>query len=221
MKRYLALILIIILAFAFNTFADGNSAENKLMMKKWMEYATQGQFHKGLEYFTGKWTSTSKMWMKPGDKPIESTGTDRAEMIMGGRFLVAHMSGSSMGKKFTGMSVVGFDNLKKKFVGYWLDSTATSIFPFEGTLDKTGKIRTDTGVWDDFMTGSKQKVRMVTTIVDKDTYKFEMFMTTGNLPEFKSMEMIYSRTKCKSKEKCCKKKEADKKGKCKKEHKHK
>ncbi len=228
MKKSLILILVVIISFAFNSFAEEKSANEQVMMKKWMEYSTPGKYHKDLEYFTGKWTAVSKMWMKPGDKPIESKGTQRGRMIMDGRFLIEHMSGSSMGINFTGMSVRGYDNLNKKFVGYWIDSTATGVFPFEGSIDKTGKIRTDTAVWDDFMTGGKQNVKMVTTIIDDNTYKFEMFMKPVKAPEYKSMEMLYSRVKCgegkrccdnkksENMKKCCKKKETDKKGKCKK-----
>ena len=215
MKKLLTLLVMLVLVFAGNGFSQEQSAEDQAMMKKWMEYATPGKFHKTLEYFTGHWTAVSKHWMKPGDKAIESKdNTGSARMIMDGRYLVSVSKGSMMGMDFTGLSITGYDNLNKKFMGYWIDSTGTGFFPYEGQLDETGKIRTDMGTWDDLMTGGKYDVRMVTTIVDDNTYTFEMFMKYPNAPEYRSMEMTYSRVKCGEKKNCCGKKESDAKKKC-------
>jgi len=214
MKKLIIMIVVLVLFLAVNTIAKEKPTEEQAMMKKWMEYSTPGENHKGLEYFAGKWNAVSKMWMKPGEKPMESKGTSFSKMIMGGRYLKTYTSGNMMGMDFTGFSIEGYDNFKKKFVGYWIDSNGTGIFPFEGTLDASGKVRTVKATWDDIMTGGTHDVRMVTTIIDKDTYKFDMYMKYPGAPEFKSMEMTYSRVKCNGEKKCCNKDKGNETKKC-------
>lgn len=195
MKKFLVITLTLFV-ISVGIMAQDQSKEDKAMMEKWMKYATPNENHKTLEYFEGKWDTVSKTWMKPGDKMVETKGTYFSKMILGGRFLQSKMKGTLMGMPYEGFSVMGYDNLNKKFVGYWIDNASTGIFPIEGTLNKEGKVRTDTGNWDDIMTGGKSKVKMVTTILSKDKYKFEMFMILPDGKEFRSMEMIYTRKPC-------------------------
>jgi len=203
MKKTTIILMMFALVFSTALLSEEKKAEDQEMMKKWMEYATPGKYHKGLEYFAGNWNAVTKYWMEPGGKAMESTGSAVAKMIMGGRYLKTHNKGKMMGMEFTGLSIVGYDNFNKKFVGTWLDSNGTGLFPYEGTLDASGKVRTDTATWDEVMTGGKNDVRMVTTIVDKNTYKFDMYMKYPGAPEFKSMEMTYSRVNSDAKKKCC------------------
>lgn len=196
MKKTTIILIMLALVFTAGLFSEEKKGDDQAMMTKWMEYATPGKFHKGLEYFAGKWDAVTKYWMKPGDKAMETTGTAVAKMIMGGRYLQTYNKGKMMGMEFTGLSIVGYDNYNKKFVGTWLDSNGTGLFPYEGTLDASGKVRTDTATWDEIMSGGKHDVRMVTTILDKDTYKFEMFMKYAGAPEFMSMVMTYTRKPC-------------------------
>ena len=49
------------------------------------------------------------------------------------------------------------------------------------------------GEYLDPMSGQTMKTRYVTRVVDKDHHTFEYFMTMPGAPEFKSMEIHYSR----------------------------
>ncbi|MGD2087236.1 MAG: DUF1579 domain-containing protein [Candidatus Aminicenantes bacterium] len=172
------------------------SEEEKEMMKKWMEYATPGENHKYLEYFVGTWETSAKMWMKPGAPPEVSKGVTKSKMMLGGRYLKSYLKGSMMGMPFEGIALTGYDNFKKKFVTIWFDSAGTGFYHASGSLDKTSKTRTETGLWDDIMTGGKSKVKMVTKIIDDNKYQFDMYgedPKTGK--EFKSGEIIYTRKK--------------------------
>jgi len=172
------------------------SEEEQKMMKLWMEYATPGENHKYLEQFTGDWNTTAKMWMKPGAEPEVSQGITTSKMLMGGRYLKSYYKGTMMGMPFEGISLTGYDNFKKKFTSIWFDNAGTGFYTTSGTLDKDKKIRTETGLWDDFTTGSQTKVRWVTTIIDKNKYIFEMFDTNAKTgKEVKSGEIVYTRKK--------------------------
>ena len=119
--------------------AAGAPAVDPEMMKKWMEFMTPGAEHKVLDGLVGKWTSQIKMWMDPAAPATESTGTSEMELVMGGRYLHEHDKGSFMGQPFEGMGVTGFDNLKKKYVGSWIDNMGTGIMRLEGSYDAAKK----------------------------------------------------------------------------------
>ncbi|MEN8153570.1 MAG: DUF1579 domain-containing protein [Acidobacteriota bacterium] len=195
MKKTIILLTIATLILTFTLFSQEQTADEKKMMEKYMELATPGKNHKYLEYFTGDWDAYSKMWMKPGEKPMESKGFQSGKMILGGRYLWSKMVGQSIGGEFTGISITGYDNFHKKFKGNWIDSMGTGMYLADGKLDATGKIRTDIGLWDDYVTGGKSKVKMVTTIINKDKFFFEMYMGMPDGKEFKSLEITYTRKK--------------------------
>ena len=173
------------------------SKEEQEMMKKWMDFSTPGPNHKYLEFFAGEWDAVGKMWMMPGTPPIELKQEMKAKMLMDGRYLKYSFKGNFNGMPFEGMDITGYDNFEKKFISIWIDNSGTGIYMSEGTLDSTGKIRTETGMWNDIVTGGKNKVKMVYKTVDNDTFHFDMFMSGGMYgdKEFKSMEVTYTRKK--------------------------
>jgi hypothetical protein len=136
------------------------------------------------------------MWMTPDAPPQVSKGEAISEMMLGDRFLKSYNKGSMMGMSFEGVAFTGYDNFKKKFVTIWFDSTGTGFYKTSGSLDNSRKIRTESGIWDDFMTGGKSKVTWVTKIIDDNSYRFDMYNEdpkTGK--EFKSVEIVYTRKK--------------------------
>jgi hypothetical protein len=134
--------------------------------------------------------------MGPGE-PQVTQGASKNELIFGGRFLKCDYSGEFMGKPFKGMELMGYDNQKKKYVMTWCDEMSTSIMSLEGEVDATGKIISMSTEYDDPMTNKKEKMRMVTTLIDKDNHKFEMYCTamSPDGKEAKNMEITYTRVK--------------------------
>jgi hypothetical protein len=166
------------------------SEEEQRIMKLWQEYATPGEFHKYLEYFVGEWDSTSKMWEKPGSQPMVEKQTVVSKMLLDGRYLKSHIKGPMMGMPGEGYMLTSYDNFKKEFMSIWFDNMGTGFYTASGQLDKARKTRTETAVWDDFITGGKSNVKMITKIIDDDNYIFEMYQN-----DFKAMEMTYKRKK--------------------------
>ena len=87
----------------------------------------------------GDWTYTSKMWMAPGQPPMESSGTMHGEMILGGRYLEMTLQGKMMGMPFEGRATEGYDNVAKQYVGSWVDNFGTGISS-TGTCDDGVKV---------------------------------------------------------------------------------
>lgn len=171
------------------------SEEEQKMMKLWMEYSSPGENHKYLEYFAGDWDVTATIWM-PGAAPDVSRGFSHSELLIGGRYLKTYIKGSMMQMPYEGITITAYDNYKKEFVSSLIDNVSTGIYQVSGTLDKATKTRTETGTWDDFMTGGKIKVRMVTKIIDDNKYVLETYDDkAGGGKEVKTGEIVHTRKK--------------------------
>ena len=170
--------------------------ETKIDMQKMMEiYAkagTPGEPHKLLSKLEGSWTTRSKGWMEPGKPPVESAGTCEQKAILSGHYLRQEYAGDMMGKPFTGISILGYNNHTKKYESIWLDSMSTAIYYFEGTAGRDGKTITQTCKYDDPVRGPAVW-RTVTKIKDDNTIEFEMFITPKGKKEEKMMEMTIAR----------------------------
>lgn len=170
-------------------------------MKQMMEMAKLNENHKLLGDLSGDWTYTIKMWMgDPNAKPQESKGTAKSKPIMGGRYTVMDVRGKFQmpgadGKmkesEFLGMGVDGYDNVKKKFVGSWVDNMGTGIMQSEGTYDPASKTIIYTTEVEP-VPGMKQQVREVVKITDKDHHTFEWYENRGG-QEVKTMQIDYTR----------------------------
>ena len=173
-------------------------------MQQMIELSKLNENHKLLAGLDGTWSYTVKMWMNPDPnaKPQESKGTAVRKSMMDGRFFVMDVTGKMDmpgpdGKKkemtFKGMGIEGYDNVKKKFVGTWVDNMGTGIMMSEGTYDPATTTFTYTGEYE-AIPGMKQKIREVMKIADKDHMSFEWYEDRGG-KEAKTMEINYTRKK--------------------------
>jgi hypothetical protein len=171
-------------------------------MKQMMEMAKLNENHKLLATTAGTWSYTVKMWMDPNGKPTESTGTAKREAIMDGRYVSGDYTGKfkmpgADGKmqemNFHGMSMDGYDNVKKKFVSGWVDNMGTGIMTMDGTYDAATKVFTYTGEYE-MMPGMKEKVRQVIKMTDATHMTMEYYEDRGQ-GEAKTMEINYTKKK--------------------------
>ncbi len=170
--------------------------EEKLDMQEMMEVykkvGTPGEPHKLLAKLEGSWTTRSRGWMEPGKPPVESTGSCDQKLILDGRYLRQEYSGDMMGRPYTGINILGFNNHTKKYESVWIDSMSTAIYLFVGTVSRDGKVITQECSYDDPVRGPCVW-RTVTRFKDDDTQEFEMFLTPKRGKEEKMMEMTVSR----------------------------
>ena len=178
-----------------------NEAE---MMKQMMELAKLNENHKLLKDSVGTWSYTVKMWMNgdPSSKPEESRGIAKRTAIMDGRFVVMDVAGRMQmpgadGKMksmtFKGHGLEGYDNVKKKFVGTWMDNMGTGIMMSEGDYDPATKTFTYNSEMEP-MPGMKTAVREVLKMTDKNHMTFEWYENRGG-QEVKTMEINYARAR--------------------------
>jgi len=187
----LAVFLMPILSFPRMSSAQEMSAQDKQMMEMMMKYGTPGKNHEVLKKFAGNWDVEIKSWQKPGDQPMMSKGSMKAELLFEGRYVKCDFEGMMMGQKFMGLEIVGYDLYQNKYVTFWIDSMSTAFLQTSGTLDASGMVLTETGSSPNPMTGGMEKLKNMTTFMPDGKIKFEMIMFMPDGKEFKSMEILY------------------------------
>jgi len=208
-------VAVLIAGISTPAFADEQAPEKKEekkssqpgeaeMMAMMMQLATPGENHKLLAHSVGDWSFKVKMWNN-GDTnaaPTESSGSATVKEILGGRFFASDHKGKMQipgadGKmtdmEFRGMGVEGYDNVKKKFVGSWIDTMGTGIMAAEGDYDAASKTFTYRANVE-YMPGMKVSIREVVKIVDNDHHTFEWYENRG-AGEMKTMQIDYTRKK--------------------------
>lgn len=172
------------------------------MMAQMAELAKPNENHQLLAQLAGDWTDTITMWMAPGQPPLISKGTCTRKAVLGGRYFAADFhstmqmpgpDGKIQATPFTGTSLEGYDNVKKKFVTTWADTMGTGILVSEGTYDPATKSFTYSAEME-MIPGVKSKMREVLKVMDKDHHTFEFYEDRGG-QDVKTMEIAYTRAK--------------------------
>lgn len=155
-----------------------------------------GKFHEFLKQFEGTWETTAEfMGEKPGDPLQKSKGSGTDKLIAGGLFLITDYKGVMGTTEFIGHGIMGYDTVKKKYTGSWIDSMSTAIWTTEGTCDDAGKVFTATMEGPHPMTGEPMKMKMVSEITGKDSKKLTMFMAGEDGKEMQIGKIEYMRKK--------------------------
>ena len=172
------------------------SEEMKAKMAKAKELGTPGAEHAVLKAFEGDWVVTNKSWMKPDEKPMESSGTASMEWILDGRFLKQSFKGNWAGESFKGMGLIGYDKIKKEYISFWMDNMSTGVFQSTGQYDASTKTFKDSGHFSCPMPDERDKwFRTEWKILNPNKHIYTMFTKDPDGKEFKSMELVYKRAK--------------------------
>ncbi|MBI3725213.1 DUF1579 domain-containing protein [bacterium] len=160
----------------------------------WLKLASPGPFHEKLKPLAGTFEATTKFWAAPGAAPTEAHGTSVHKLILGGRYLQQDYEAKS-GDVVTmaGHGLMGYDNVKKKFTGVWVDTLSTSVMSSLGTCDESGKVITSTSEWDDPATGKPAKHKAVVTIESDQKHTYELYYTSPEGKEWKALEVVYAK----------------------------
>ncbi len=152
--------------------------------------------HKALESDVGVWDAEVKMWQTADAEPMDSKAVETNKML-GKLWLLSDFEGDFGGMKFTGHMQLGYDPIKKKFVGTWIDTISPFLQTMEGTYDEKTKTSTMLAAGVDMATGKPSTSKMITRRVSDDERVFEMMMPVeGKEGEWwKMMEVKYTRRK--------------------------
>jgi len=134
-----------------------------------------GPGHKVLEPFVGTWKTEVKTWSDASSAPTVSKGTAVFKMIMGGRYLQGDFTGGDQGQSFNAMEIIGFDNIRSKYTGYWIDSTSTMAVSCTGAASADSKVFRLTGRISDPETRRQLELRQVISLETQDRVVFQAF----------------------------------------------
>lgn len=180
--------------FASVGFADISKPSHDEEMAKMMKLSSPSENHAIFKDLVGNWKVQSKFWMEKNAKPEESKGTQTNKLVMDGRFLQSEHKGTSMGKPFTGMGLLGYDNVRGEYQSIWIDNMSTSIMTSTGSYDASTKTLSETGTYSCPMTGEKNKTaRSEWKFTDKKNYTFTMYTNDKDGNEFKNLEIEYKK----------------------------
>ena len=105
------------------------------------EVSALGPMAERLNNLVGTWRVEARLQFDPAARPltIEAVAENR---LVGGRWLVSELRSVHEGG-FHGVEVNGYDPVKGRYSGYWIDSTRSLLVPVEGSYDaRSGVFRT-------------------------------------------------------------------------------
>ena len=82
----------------------------------------------------GKWKVRCTYYMGGDSDPIEVDGTEHGEML-GDLWCNSRFEADMLGSPLSGNGSLGYDPVKKKYVGTWKDSATPFLYTFEGDFD--------------------------------------------------------------------------------------
>jgi hypothetical protein len=90
--------------------------------------------HKWLQKFVGDWTYETEAAMEPGKPPVKMTGSESIRPL--GEIWVQGAGTSQMpdGSPAETQITLGYDPLKKRFVGTWLGTMMAHLWVYDGEL---------------------------------------------------------------------------------------
>lgn len=152
-----------------------------------------GKHHGHLKQFVGEWKAVVQVWEDPAGSPTESRGSMNYFWLLDGRFLGQEYKGESRDHPYDGLGAIGYDRVKKKYCGVWLDTASTAMTTELGDCDGDGKVFTFIGVEDDPATGRPVRRKSVRRVVGKDKHVVEQFREDADGRMMKVLAITFTR----------------------------
>ncbi|TWT49992.1 hypothetical protein KOR42_36760 [Thalassoglobus neptunius] len=101
------------------------------------EFPSPEPEHQWLQKFVGNWSLTSKAKMGPDQPDVECSGRMQCQML-GEFWLINKMDSEMMDSTMKGVQSIGYDPVKEKYIGTWVDSMTSTLWVYEGTVNEAG-----------------------------------------------------------------------------------
>ena len=97
-----------------------------------------GKFHKMLTPLVGKWQVGITIKSASTGTVEHLKGTARSQWILDRRFVQQHFKTKSAGRRVEGYILIGYDNIRKEYVGAFLSNISSGLVPFSGEVSPDG-----------------------------------------------------------------------------------
>jgi len=149
--------------------------------------------HARLTAMCGTWDVEITFWFKPGGPGLATTGTSTIRPLFDGLFVEEKIEGMLNGAPFTPLAWTGFNTQTKHYEATRIASTNTIRIAETGRFDE--KTRTFELRADYPMAGDTWHQRTVIQPTSAAAMIATSYLSFGQVPEWKAVEMKYSRRK--------------------------
>lgn len=134
-----------------------------------------------LQWEVGRWSTDITLYTAPDQPPAQFKGLQVDRMSGCGLWLVTDLSmvagdDGATAPPYEGHGVLGWDPIKEKLVGIWVDSSRTWLATAEGTVDESGDVLTLRIQDRHPQSGEPMVTIFQTTRVDADTRQLDVFI---------------------------------------------
>lgn len=127
--------------------------------------------HAWLLRLVGEWDFESECFMGADQPPLKSTGTQSTKPLGGFWTLGEMVNPGPDGQLARSLFTLGFDPAKQRFVGTFVTSCMSHLWPYVGQLDGAGNVLTLDSEGPSFAgDGTMAKYQDIFEILDKDHY---------------------------------------------------
>ena len=194
-----SLALLVLFAFGLATSASAQvaitAADSKAIVKAMDAAMDPGDGQKRLDFMVGTFDVKVKVWINPGEPPIESKATAVASWVLSHRYIQQMLSGFIMGEAWSGIGYAGFDNVQGVYVACYMDTGSTGMEWYTGSMDPDGKSAKLTATIADAITLKPTKLEMRLTMSPDGNHVTELWQQDLGGRMFESMELTYIRKK--------------------------
>jgi hypothetical protein len=179
--------LIALIALAAATgLSEASRSQDKPEMPK------PSKEHEFLKNFEGTWESTMSMRPSPDAPWVKIKGSEVARRL-GDFWVVSDWKSESAEMPMQGVSMTGYDPVKKKYVVTWAGSTNPALSTGEGTV--SGRTLTTVIRSTDCQTGRPLSMKMTQEFKDDGTASWSLTMKDKDGKDFETMKGEAKRTK--------------------------
>jgi len=171
------------------------AADSKAIVKAMDAAMEPGDQQKRLDFMVGTFDVKVKVWINPGEPPIESTATGVASWVLGHRYIQQMLSGYIMGEAWNGIGYAGFDNVEGVYVACYMDTGSTGMEWYRGSMAPDGKSAKLTATIADAITLKPTKLEMRLTMSPDGNHVTQLWQEDLGGRMFESMELTFIRKK--------------------------
>ena len=154
--------------------------------------ATPDAGHARLLAMCGTWDVEMTFWLQPGRPAITTKGTSTIRPLFDGLFVEEKIEGTLNGAPFTTLAWTGFNTSTKQYEATRISSTNTIRIAETGAYEeKTSQFELKA---DYPLAGDTWHQRTVIEPKSADSMIAASYLSFGQVPEWKAVEIKYSRT---------------------------
>jgi hypothetical protein len=153
--------------------------------------AIAGPEHERLTAMCGTWDVEMTFWSQPGRPGVTTRGTSTIRSLLEGLFVEEKIEGALMGKPFATLAWTGFNTATHRYEATRIASTSTIRIAETGTYDETARqfeLKADY-----LLAGETWHQRTVIQPTSADAMIASSYMSFGQVPEWKGVEIKYTR----------------------------